>query len=115
MLASMHSQMDGGVSLSQSGESSALSQDQLAELNAFYGLDQPVTTAYINWLTKLVTLDLGESTRYYEPVTEMIAERLPVSLFYGAMTFVISYLISFHLAITKHLNMALGLIPALLF
>lgn len=60
MLASMHSQMDGGVSLSQSGESSALSQDQLAELNAFYGLDQPVTTAYINWLTKLVTLDLGE-------------------------------------------------------
>ncbi|HIF9101352.1 TPA: ABC transporter permease subunit [Photobacterium damselae] len=104
MLASMHSQMDGGVSLSQSGESSALSQDQLAELNAFYGLDQPLTTAYINWLTKLVTLDLGESTRYYEPVTEMIAERLPVSLFYGAMTFVISYLISIPLGYYKALK-----------
>ncbi len=80
--------------MTAAGGSSALSDDQLAELNAFYGLDKPVYQAYWEWLSKLVRFDLGESTRYYEPVTGMIAERLPVSLFYGGMTFFISYFIS---------------------
>ena len=52
-----------------------------------------MTEAYVEWLSRLVVLDLGESTRYYEPVSDMIAERLPVSLFYGGMTFFISYFI----------------------
>lgn len=100
MISKMQSQNEGGAAVS-GGHSNALSPDQIAELNAFYGLDKPVTTAYIEWLTKLVHLDLGESTRYYEPVTDMIAERLPVSLFYGAMTFFISYFISIPLGYWK--------------
>ncbi|TNI67187.1 peptide ABC transporter permease, partial [Aeromonas salmonicida] len=46
----------------------ALSDEQIEELKAFYGLDKPMLVAYWEWLQKLVKLDLGESTRYYEPV-----------------------------------------------
>ena len=100
MLASMHSGTDS-ASVSVAGNSSALSEEQIADLNAFYGLDKPVFEAYIEWLSKIVVLDFGESTRYYEPVSDMIAERLPVSLFYGGMTFFISYFISIPLGYYK--------------
>ncbi|WP_039958637.1 ABC transporter permease subunit [Vibrio sinaloensis] len=100
MLANMHSGSDS-ASVSMAGNSTSLSDDQIAELNAFYGLDKPVVEAYIDWLSKIVVLDFGESTRYYEPVSDMIAERLPVSLFYGGMTFFISYFISIPLGYYK--------------
>ncbi|MEF1186355.1 ABC transporter permease, partial [Vibrio sinaloensis] len=100
MLASMHSGSDS-ASVSVAGNSSALSEDQIADLNAFYGLDKPVIEAYLDWLSKIIVLDFGESTRYYEPVGDMIAERLPVSLFYGGMTFFISYFISIPLGYYK--------------
>lgn len=93
----------GGTSSVTDGNN-ALSEDQIAELNAFYGLDKPVIEAYIEWLGKLVVFDFGESTRYYEPVIDMIAERLPVSLFYGLATFLISYLISIPLGYLKALK-----------
>ncbi|MGR5259268.1 ABC transporter permease subunit [Vibrio astriarenae] len=101
MLSKMQSQGDGGASLSIAGGNSALSEEQMMELNSFYGLDKPVHEAYFDWIVKLVSLDLGESTRYYEPVGDMIAERLPVSLFYGGMTFLISYFISIPLGYFK--------------
>ncbi|WP_086982512.1 ABC transporter permease subunit [Vibrio aphrogenes] len=106
MLLSLQMQQgDTAVATSTThGGNNALSEDQIAELNEFYGLDQPIPQAYWQWLTKLLHLDLGESTRYYEPVSEMIAERLPVSLFYGGMTFLISYLISIPLGYFKALR-----------
>lgn len=100
MLASMHSGSDSATVV-VAGNSSALDETQIAELNAFYGLDKPVVEAYIDWLSKLLVLDFGESTRYYEPVGDMIAERLPVSMFYGGMTFFISYFISIPLGYYK--------------
>ncbi len=104
MLSKMQAQGDGAATMTTAGGNSALSEEQMAELNAFYGLDKPVAQAYLDWLSKLVRLDFGESTRYYEPVGDMIAERLPVSLFYGGMTFFISYFISIPLGYYKALR-----------
>ncbi|UPR58765.1 ABC transporter permease subunit [Vibrio sp. ED004] len=101
MLANMQPQGDGGGASSLVGQNSALSEDQLADLNKFYGLDKPVTEAYLEWLVRLVHFDLGESTRYYEPVSDMIFERLPVSVMYGGVTFFISYFISIPLGYLK--------------
>jgi microcin C transport system permease protein len=104
MLSQMNSFSDTASVSQASGRQSSLSETQMAELNAFYGLDKPVVTAYKEWLFKLLKADLGESTRYYEPVKTMIADRLPVSLFYGAMTFFISYFISIPLGYFKALK-----------
>jgi microcin C transport system permease protein len=45
--------------------------------------------------------NLGVSTRYNEPVANMIRERLPISIFYGLATFLITYLICIPLGVIK--------------
>jgi len=45
--------------------------------------------------------NLGISTRYNEYVWDMIRERMPISIFYGLVTFIISYLVCIPLGILK--------------
>ena len=52
-------------------------------------------------ISGVLTGDLGRSYRYNEPVVSLIAERLPVSTYYGLMTVLITYLISIPLGIVK--------------
>lgn len=89
----------GGVRSSRSGQ--ALDDAQLEELRAFYGFDKPVHVSYLDWLGKTLQFDLGVSTRYQEPVSRMILERLPVTLGYGAATLVLLYLVCIPLGILK--------------
>ncbi|MGK0249985.1 MAG: microcin C transport system permease protein [Oleispira sp.] len=81
-----------------------LSQGQLDQLKQYYGFDKPILTSYLEWLEKLVHFDLGMSTRYYEPVWDTIKERLPISIFYGVCTLIITYLIAIPLGIYKALK-----------
>jgi microcin C transport system permease protein len=64
----------------------AISEEQMAQLKAYYGFDQPPVTAYLLWLKKIVTGDFGMSYRFNEPVLQIILERVPVSLTYGFIT-----------------------------
>ncbi len=82
----------------------SLSDEQLAGLKAFYGLDKPIPVAYAQWLWKVVRLDFGNSTRYGDPVLPTILERVPVSLYFGLFSLVIAYLISIPLGIAKALR-----------
>ena len=81
-----------------------LSKDQLDQLNQYYGFDKPILTSYFDWLGKLLQFDLGMSTRYYEPVWDTIKERLPISIFYGVCTLILTYLIAIPLGIYKALK-----------
>lgn len=45
--------------------------------------------------------NLGVSTRYNEPVWGMIRERMPISIFYGLTTFLLSYIVCVPLGILK--------------
>lgn len=80
---------------------SALSESQLAELKAYYGFDKPVLVSYWLWLKKVLQLDLGNSTRYNDPVWEIIKDRFPISIFYGIATLVITYAVCIPLGIIK--------------
>jgi microcin C transport system permease protein len=80
---------------------SALSEEQLAQLNAYYGLDQPILKSYVDWLWKIVRFDLGRSTRYHDPVWELIKERFPISIFFGVTTLILTYGICIPLGIAK--------------
>ena len=75
--------------------------DQLAQLREYYGFDKPVHVAYGEWLWNTVQLDLGTSFRYSEPVLTVIADRLPVSIFYGVLTAFFTYAICIPLGILK--------------
>ncbi len=102
MEAQMGSQGRGGSSDRIGG--AALSDDQLLELKRYYGFDKPVLISYGQWLAKVVSLDLGQSTRYGEPVWETIKERLPISTFYGLATLILTYLICIPLGVAKALK-----------
>ena len=48
-----------------------------------------------------MTGDLGTSTRYYDPVWDMIKGRIPISLYFGVLTLVLIYGICIPLGIAK--------------
>lgn len=94
----------GGGGNSATAGQSALSESQIEKLKEYYGLDKPWYIAYVVWLGDLVKGDLGDSYRWNEPVTDRIAQALPVSTFYGLITFVLTYVISIPLGILKALK-----------
>ncbi|MBB6627551.1 ABC transporter permease [Nocardioides sp. KIGAM211] len=65
--------------------------DQIAELNAELGTDQPVLVQYWAWLQDALSGDLGTSRVSGRSVVEIISGRLPVtlSLTFGALLIVI--------------------------
>lgn len=82
----------------------ALDEQQLAELKAYYGFDKPLLASYAAWLWRVLHLDLGYSTRYGEPVWDTIISRMPLSLFYGGLSLLITYAVCIPLGIAKALR-----------
>ncbi|MGK5090659.1 ABC transporter permease subunit [Deltaproteobacteria bacterium TL4] len=78
-----------------------LSPEQIDELKKFYGFDKPVLRSYGDWVKKLLVLDLGTSTRYYDPVWAIIKDKLPVSIYYGVITTILTYLVCIPLGVFK--------------
>lgn len=96
-LSSAHS----GMAVNHRGGGDTLSADDLLQLQKYYGFDQPVVVSYGHWLKNVMTFNLGDSTRYNEPVWDIIKDRLPVSIFYGLMTLTLTYAICIPLGIVK--------------
>ncbi|MGD9972879.1 MAG: ABC transporter permease subunit [Desulfatirhabdiaceae bacterium] len=98
MQSSERGRSSGPVSESQR---QPLSADQIDLLKAYYGLDQPVLVSYGHWMKKVLSGDLGISTRYYEPVWDMIRDRIPISLYFGLISMILVYGICIPLGIIK--------------
>ncbi|MDE0094570.1 MAG: ABC transporter permease [Gammaproteobacteria bacterium] len=94
---------DGAASITSdvSGGGSTLSDEQLEQLKVYYGLDKPLLEGYFHWLGKVITGDLGNSTRHSDPVWEIIRSRLPISIFYGITTLILTYGVCIPLGIVK--------------
>lgn len=88
----------GAMTLAQN---SALSPDQIEQLKSYYGFDKPWYVGYALWLGKLARGDLGTSYLYNVPVWDLISERIPISLFYGLTTLVITYGVCIPLGVVK--------------
>ena len=52
----------------------------VAEARQRWGLDQPVHIQYLKFITAAITGDLGKSFRFAQPVSELIAMRLPATI-----------------------------------
>lgn len=99
----MQSEGGGGLSRGPGRENSSqpLSEEQIQRLKEYYGFDKPLLESYFDWLSKVLTGDLGNSTKYYDPVWGMIRERIPVSLYFGLLTLVLVYGVCIPLGIAK--------------
>ncbi len=81
--------------------SQPLSESQIEQLKKYYGFDKPVLVSYAEWLGKVFTGDLGTSTRYYDPVWDMIKRRIPISLYFGVLTMILVYGVCIPLGLAK--------------
>jgi microcin C transport system permease protein len=84
-----------------SGNNGAVSQEVIDALNKQYGFDKPLHIRYFIWLKNLATLDFGESFTYELPVIEVITSKFPVSLQFGLISLILSYLICIPLGVSK--------------
>lgn len=71
------------------------SAQAMENLKRLYGLDRPLHIQYLDWLTRLLRLDFGNSFVDGRPVLKKISERLPITLSIN----ILSVLIIFALAI----------------
>jgi microcin C transport system permease protein len=92
-----------GGEFAKSGSRTQLTipDEQLKQLKEFYGFDKPLPVAYGTWLWQTLQLNLGQSFRYNEPVLRVIADRLPVSIYYGLVTAFFTFAICIPLGIVK--------------
>jgi peptide/nickel transport system permease protein len=58
-----------------------------------YRLDRPIPVQYFYWMKGVLSGDFGESLRNKEPVLQLIAEKLPVTLQLASMAILIAFLI----------------------
>lgn len=91
----------GTGAVASDNQTQPLSDAQIEELRRYYGFDKPVLVSYFLWLGKVFTGDLGESTRYYDPVWDMIKERIPISLYFGLLSLFLTYGVCIPLGIAK--------------
>jgi len=76
---------------------------EAAQLRAMLGLDAPLPVQYARWIGGVLQGDLGTSLVRAMPVTAVIVDALPVSLFLGGVSLLASFLF----------GTALGLLQAL--
>jgi microcin C transport system permease protein len=81
--------------------SATVSKEILDALNKQYGFDKPLYERYWIWLKNLSTLNFGESFTYEEDVLDVIMSKFPVSLQFGIVSLILSYLISIPLGVLK--------------
>ncbi|MEG3128967.1 ABC transporter permease [Pantoea cypripedii] len=71
----------------------------IAQLRAEYHLDDPIPTQYFAWIGSALKGDLGMSLRTKEPVTALIASKLPVTLELSLLAMLIALLIGISMGI----------------
>ncbi len=92
----------GLESASGGGSSSVeISPELVKELNRQFGFDKPFYVAYFDWLTDVLSGDLGTSYKYNEPVLDIIVARFPVSFYFGIIGFLLAYAVCIPLGIAK--------------
>ena len=78
-----------------------LSEEMVAKIKAQYGFDEPAPTRFWNMLKSYASFDFGTSFFKDKPVTQLLWEKMPVSLSLGLWSTLLIYLVSIPLGIKK--------------
>src|SRR5690242_6157028 len=77
-LAFILTRLSGDLAISIAGPNAT--QADVEAVRKAYGLDRPLTTQFLDWAARAATGDLGESYFFKTPVSNLIGERMPVTL-----------------------------------
>lgn len=76
-----------------------ISQNQIAQLEAYWGVNEPITTKMANWLGNIIQGDFGTSLIFRVPVIDVIKERFLASLALMLFSWILSGIIGFTLGV----------------
>ena len=74
-------------------------QEKIDFLRHRYGLDRPMVEQYFLWLFGLIQGDLGYSFEYNAPVTDIVGDRLFLTLVLNFTTILFIYIVSFPIGV----------------
>ncbi len=81
-----------------------LTKEDIAQLDAKYGFDQPVAKQYTDYMGNLFQGEMGQSFTYKEPVGKIITKRYPVSFQLGIISVIVGTIIGILLGIIAALK-----------
>jgi peptide/nickel transport system permease protein len=96
-LAFILTRLSGDLAISIAGPNAT--QADVEAVRKAYGLDRPVAVQFFDWVGRAATGDLGESYFFKTRVSNLIAERMPITLTLGLTGLVIALLVSLPLGI----------------
>jgi len=91
LIFSLQQLLPGDPALIMAGEDR--DPEVIAQIRRQYRLDQPLPIQYVYWVKGVLTGDLGESLRIKEKVSDLILQKLPVTMQLAAMAIVIALVI----------------------
>ena len=74
---------------------------RVEQIKALYGFDKPAHERFFQMLGQFARFDLGKSFFQNKAVSQLVREKLPVSISLGLWTFFLSYLIAVPLGVAK--------------
>ncbi len=101
LVAEMRAGSQGEGARSGSAGRRDLDAKQIEEIKKLYGFDKPPLTRYLEMLANFARFDLGKSFMHNKDVWQLIKEKLPVSISLGLWTFLLAYMVSIPLGISK--------------
>jgi len=72
---------------------------EIASLKKQYGLDLPIYQQYFRWMWKMFHGNFGKSFQWNKPVTDLIGERLPLTIMISLFTLVFTYAVAIPIGI----------------
>ncbi len=105
MVSQLQGRDSGGERAASSGAGyrgrQGLDEKRIDEIKVLYGFDKPPVERFWLMLKSFARFDLGTSFYQRKAVSELVMEKLPVSISLGLWTFFISYLIAVPLGVAK--------------
>ena len=75
------------------------SEEQIDSLRKRYGLDEPFHVQYVTWVGGMLRGDLGMSFIHKRPVSELIGERLILTVVLSLCSIILAYVIAIPIGI----------------
>ena len=85
------------ATLEQSG--AMVSEAEAGALRAQYGLDEPMVKQYLRWMWKLLHGDFGMSFQWSRPVTQLVGERIGLTMLISSATLIFTWAIAIPIGI----------------
>ena len=80
---------------------SSMDQLQIDALRELYGLDRPLYVQYLKWFTRILQGDLGVSLDFQKPISELIGQRLLLTVLLGLFTLLFTFAVAVPIGIVS--------------